>query len=73
MTCFQPGQTVYILWRYQAKVVECSPQTVTCDVVQGLAPHDTAPQRANYNLNLVEAKQRPSSPREPRINTYESN
>jgi hypothetical protein len=71
MAKFQPSQTVYILGRYRAKVIECGPQTVTCDVFQGLAPHDTAPQRANYDLHLVE--ERPSSPREPRIDTHESN
>ena len=53
MSKFQPGQTVYILGRYRAEVIECGPLTVTCDVYEGLAPHEKVPTRANYDLALV--------------------
>ena len=56
MAKLQPGQTVYILGRYRAVVVECSPFTVTCDVYEGLAPHEKCPLKANYPHILVEAQ-----------------
>jgi len=58
MAKLQPGQTVYILGRYRAVVVECSPFTVTCDVYEGLAPREKKPTRADYVPPLVEAKRR---------------
>jgi hypothetical protein len=56
MPRFTKGQTVYILGKYRAKVIECGALTVECDVYEGLAPHEKAPVRASYNLALVEAK-----------------
>jgi hypothetical protein len=56
MARFQPRQTVYILGRYRAKVIECGPLTVTCEVYEGLAPREKAPVTASYRLPLVEAK-----------------
>ena len=43
MPKFKPGQTVYILGRYRAKVIECGQFTVTCDVYEGLPSHDKVP------------------------------
>jgi hypothetical protein len=56
-TRFTKGQTVYILGRYRAKVVECGRFTVTCDVYEGLAPHEKIPTRADYAHAMVEEKQ----------------
>jgi hypothetical protein len=62
MAKFQPGQTVYILGRYRAKVIECGPLQVTCNVYEGLAPHQKNPARAIYPLRLVEAKRAKEEP-----------
>jgi hypothetical protein len=55
-TKFRKGQTVYIQGRYRAKVVDCGPHTVTCDVYEGLALGQKPPQRAQYHIDLVEPK-----------------
>ena len=53
MSKFKECQTVYILGRYRATVIECGPHTVTCDVYEGLARHEKVPTRASYALALV--------------------
>ena len=53
-TKFRKGQTVYVQGQYRAKVVECGPHTVTCDVYEGLALGTQPPQRAQYHVELVE-------------------
>ncbi len=60
-TKFKKGQTVYILGRYRAKVVECGPHTVSCDVYQGLNIGQKPPVRAQYHIDLVEKKQTPNT------------
>lgn len=52
------GQIVYVLGHYKARVVDSSPYTVTCDVYEGLAPGQKAPQRASYAPVLIEPKKR---------------
>jgi hypothetical protein len=47
------GQTVYVLGRYRAKVVDITPQSITVDVYEGLAPGQKAPQRGTFAKELI--------------------
>jgi hypothetical protein len=47
---FKPGQEVWILGRYRAIVVQDFGDTVECDVYEGLAPGQEAPQRLRYDI-----------------------
>ena len=53
---FKPGQIVYVLGQYRAKVISCGNTSVECDVYEGLEPHTKAPERLSYFIDLVHAK-----------------
>jgi len=59
---FTKGQIVYILGRYKAKVIDANEENVTCDVYEGLAPNQKAPQRATYGPGIVEPNQATKQP-----------
>jgi hypothetical protein len=47
------GQIVYVLGRYKAEVVDFTPQSITVDVYEGLAPGQKAPQRGTFAKELI--------------------
>ena len=49
----EKGQIVYVLGRYRAEVVDITPQSISVDVYDGLAPGQRAPQRGTFAKELI--------------------